>query len=366
MTRLNINVLVILFVAAYLIHSWVAAQETATRTTIQIRYSDAVSLNRVRQSAVSNAWKQERILVQETGRGTRLWTIKEIQELLATGKVKGIEGHHINDASTHPQLAGDPNNIKFVKGKQGHLNEHRGNFRNTTHGRFISRQRMLQNYHWSVSNQNLLIGGSQLFGGVVLIRKYLPETLTTSEVYLRGGQQDSRLLWEAIDSSLFVGSGVAFSISGSARIAAYAIGKAGISQMHFVLGPLRMTSRIAGPAAVLLLVTESGVYTYRWKQGYLSTPTFVKRMGVASSAVGGAILGGKAGASIGNTIVPIYGGIAGGAIGTFGGGIGGAIVATSFIENHYAGIDEAQQDEFLDHLYSFYGQKRKHTSMISR
>jgi len=326
--------------------------------------ANAVSLGSARQSAVSNAWKQERTLVQQTGKGTRPWTAAEKQELLSTGKVKGFEGHHINDASTHPKLAGDPDNIKFVKGRQGHLREHGGSFRNTTRGRPISRQKMLQNYRWSVSNQNLFIGGAQLVGGGVLIWQFLPETLATSEIYVRGGQQDSRLLWETVDSSLFVGSGLASSISGSARIAAYAIGKTGLSQMHYVLGSLRMTSRVAGPVAVVLLVAESGVYTYRWNRGYISTPTFVKRMSVAAAGAGGAVAGGTAGAAVGQKIDAVWGGLIGGAVGAIGGGIGGAIAATDIVEDHYAKIGQAQQEAFLDHLYSFYGQERKCTSMI--
>lgn len=67
-----------------------------------------------RQSAGRNAWVQERKLVKMTGRGSRKWTSAERQQLLRTGKVKGYEGHHINSVKTHPHLASNPNNIRFL------------------------------------------------------------------------------------------------------------------------------------------------------------------------------------------------------------------------------------------------------------
>jgi len=77
--------------------------------------------------------------VKRTGRGTRNWTPKEKKELLETGKVKGYQGHHINSVKSHPELAGNANNIKFVKGTAEHLKEHGGSFRNPTSGPTIQR-----------------------------------------------------------------------------------------------------------------------------------------------------------------------------------------------------------------------------------
>jgi len=93
-----------------------------------------------RQAAVRQAWKQEKELVQETGRGTRPWTRQEKKELLENGKVKGYEGHHINNVKDHVELARNPENIKFVKGRTEHLEEHGGNFKNETSGELIKRR----------------------------------------------------------------------------------------------------------------------------------------------------------------------------------------------------------------------------------
>lgn len=96
------------------------------------------SLSTLRKQAVRDAWKAEQQLVKKTGSGTRNWTKAEKAELLKTGKVKGYEGHHINNVKDHPEFAGNPNNIEFVK-RPEHLDAHGGNFRNETHGELLNR-----------------------------------------------------------------------------------------------------------------------------------------------------------------------------------------------------------------------------------
>jgi RHS repeat-associated protein len=96
-----------------------------------------------RRSGVAKAWRQERKLVKLTGQGTRRWTKTQKQELLTKGKVSGFEGHHINSAEAHPNLAANPDNIKFVKGRSEHLAEHGGNFQNTTTGSLLDRSARL-------------------------------------------------------------------------------------------------------------------------------------------------------------------------------------------------------------------------------
>ncbi|MBQ9100985.1 MAG: hypothetical protein IJY54_06375 [Paludibacteraceae bacterium] len=59
------------------------------------------SIESQRIKAVKQAWKDEKNLVEKTGRGTRLWNKSEKKELLETGKVKGYEGHHINSVKAY-------------------------------------------------------------------------------------------------------------------------------------------------------------------------------------------------------------------------------------------------------------------------
>lgn len=106
----------------------------------------AANIKSLRQKAVRDAWKQEKELVETTGKGTVEWTKKEIAELKKTGKVKGYEGHHINSVNGHPDLAGEANNIEFVRGRKAHLEKHDGNFRNPSTGELIDRQKLIEDY----------------------------------------------------------------------------------------------------------------------------------------------------------------------------------------------------------------------------
>jgi len=101
---------------------------------------NACKLASARRTAVRQAWKQEKALVEETGAGSRRWTEAEKQQLLQNGKVQGYYGHHINSVKGHPNMAGDPNNIEFVTFRE-HLARHQGNFRNITKGILIFRKK---------------------------------------------------------------------------------------------------------------------------------------------------------------------------------------------------------------------------------
>jgi RHS repeat-associated protein len=102
----------------------------SAKSTKSITYS--------RRAAVRKAWKEEQQLVKGKGNGTMSWTKSEKAELLKTGKVKGYEGHHINNVKDHPELAGNSNNVTFVK-RDEHLSLHGGNFKNETHGKLLKR-----------------------------------------------------------------------------------------------------------------------------------------------------------------------------------------------------------------------------------
>ena len=104
--------------------------------------STVQTLKSTRDQAVRKAWKQEKALIEITGRGTRNWTKVEMEAIKAskTGRISGYQGHHINNVNSSPNLAGNPNNIKFVKAKGEHLSEHGGNFRNNTSGSLFNRE----------------------------------------------------------------------------------------------------------------------------------------------------------------------------------------------------------------------------------
>jgi hypothetical protein len=87
---------------------------------------------------VRQAWRDEKSLVEKNEEGTRDWTEIEKEELLENGKVSGFQGHHINNVADNPELAGDPNNIKFLT-PQEHFQTHENNWQNATSGSLLNR-----------------------------------------------------------------------------------------------------------------------------------------------------------------------------------------------------------------------------------
>jgi len=89
----------------------------------------------VRNKAVRNAWKNE-VEAVKNGTSKYNWTREELKQLLTNGKVTGYDGCHIVDVSVNPSLAGDPNNIIFLKkyesfpGEVCHFMVHNGNWKN--------------------------------------------------------------------------------------------------------------------------------------------------------------------------------------------------------------------------------------------
>ncbi|PHR61328.1 MAG: hypothetical protein COA47_05850 [Robiginitomaculum sp.] len=108
--------------------------------------SDAVratgrAMVRLRRSAITTAWRQEQALVRDTGQGSREWSDAALELLRSGERVPGYQGHHINSAAAHPEMAGMANNIEFLT-KAEHTNLHRGNggFQAPTSGVLIDRR----------------------------------------------------------------------------------------------------------------------------------------------------------------------------------------------------------------------------------
>ena len=95
-----------------------------------------------RGTGVNRAIAAEVDLVRRTGQGTIEggWAAPEIAFIQETGQLpQNIVGHHINNVAQYPEWAGDPRNIRFVRGQASNLAEHGGNFQNPTTGPLIDR-----------------------------------------------------------------------------------------------------------------------------------------------------------------------------------------------------------------------------------
>lgn len=87
--------------------------------------------------AIRQAWIREQQLVQE-GKGTRDWTPEQQQDICSSGKAhdadgRAFEGHHMQNAVSHPEYQGDPENIQFLTHDE-HFAAHNFNWQNPTNG----------------------------------------------------------------------------------------------------------------------------------------------------------------------------------------------------------------------------------------
>jgi RHS repeat-associated protein len=96
-----------------------------------------------REEGVRKAWAIERRILERSGPESLSMRLSgaEQRQLLARGKVEGWVGHHINSvAANSVEMARNPDNIKFVKGRQEHYwGEHAGDYTQPTSGPLIDR-----------------------------------------------------------------------------------------------------------------------------------------------------------------------------------------------------------------------------------
>ena len=98
-----------------------------------------------RRKGVKLAWRYEQADVEMGGKGSANWNKEQRQEIKENGTVRGAEGHHQKNVADHPEDQADPNNIKFYKSKQEHLEKgHQGNWQNESDASKIDKEKMLK------------------------------------------------------------------------------------------------------------------------------------------------------------------------------------------------------------------------------
>lgn len=99
-----------------------------------------------RSKGVKLAWRYEQADVEMGGKGSANWDKEQRQEIKETGTVRGAEGHHQRNVADHPEDQADPDNIKFYKSKQEHLEKgHQGNWQNESDAPKTNKEEMLKN-----------------------------------------------------------------------------------------------------------------------------------------------------------------------------------------------------------------------------
>jgi len=150
----------------------------------------------LRSRAVDLAWKYEQAEVALGSKGSRDWSIEQLNELMQTGKISGTEGHHIFDVSSNYGKQVNPDNIKFAKTPEEHLLVfHKGDYDNPTTGKYIDRnQRVISAANQTIFLNEILgllnsIGIGFLFGSLASLVNHLIDN--------KGKQINLKLLLES-------------------------------------------------------------------------------------------------------------------------------------------------------------------------
>lgn len=124
------------------------ARRTELAQAVQNNLSQNPNYTGSRNAGVKLAWQYEKADIEMGGTGSAKWTPEEQEQILnsKTGTVSGAEGHHQKNVVDHPEYQADPDNIKFYKSKQEHLQEgHNGSFQNESDAPLIDKNQMLKN-----------------------------------------------------------------------------------------------------------------------------------------------------------------------------------------------------------------------------
>lgn len=122
-----------------------------------------------RQRAVDMAWKYEKADIEMGGRGSEHWNRQERQQILSDGRVQRAEGHHQQNVADHPTEQSNPDNIKFYRDKQQHLEEgHGGDFRNESDAPMTDKNQMLKD-----TNNRRLVGNELMGAGIAAVISFV-------------------------------------------------------------------------------------------------------------------------------------------------------------------------------------------------
>ena len=109
------------------------------------RYNLSSPNQAARNMGVKRAWMYEKADIEMGGSGSANWSAEEKAQILEHDSVKGAEGHHLQNVSDHPEQQANPDNIKFYKTKDEHLQDgHNGNWDNESNKPMIDKNKMLE------------------------------------------------------------------------------------------------------------------------------------------------------------------------------------------------------------------------------
>lgn len=115
------------------------------RTGDAQRYDLSSPNQAARNMGVKRAWMYEKADIEMGGSGSTKWSAEEKAQIMERDTVRGAEGHHQQNVSDYPEQQADPDNIKFYKIKDEHLQDgHNGNWDNESTKPMTDKNKMLE------------------------------------------------------------------------------------------------------------------------------------------------------------------------------------------------------------------------------
>lgn len=109
------------------------------------RYNLSSPNQAARNMGVKRAWMYEKADIEMGGSGSANWSAEEKAQILKHDSVRGAEGHHQQNVSDHPEQQANPDNIKFYKTKDEHLQDgYDGNWDNESNQPLTDKNKMLE------------------------------------------------------------------------------------------------------------------------------------------------------------------------------------------------------------------------------
>ncbi|MGN0596274.1 MAG: hypothetical protein ACI4J1_02960 [Ruminiclostridium sp.] len=109
------------------------------------RYDLSTPNQAARNMGVKRAWMYEKADVEMGGNGSANWNADEKAQILEHDSVRGAEGHHQQNVADHPEQQANPDNIKFYKDREEHLQKgHNGNWDNESNEPMTDKNKMLE------------------------------------------------------------------------------------------------------------------------------------------------------------------------------------------------------------------------------
>ena len=160
------------------------------------------------------------------GTGSANWNNSQQQEILENGSVRGAEGHHQKNVADHPYDQANPDNIKFYKSRQEHLqNGHNGDWRNESDAPMIDKDEMLRH-----TNRKRIIGNELKGVGIAAVIGFATGASIGFIVTLaQNGLSPESFKLAAVEGGKVGLEGMAFGVIG--HIASRTIGEMAIGAM---------------------------------------------------------------------------------------------------------------------------------------